>query len=119
MRKESSCIQLENLSEVDGQPVSLNSSFFPAKRFPELIPIYSETGSITKAMEQHGVGDYRRKVTRVMATLPEPEEASLLRQASNRPVLLVESVNVDRQDRPVQYSRTRWAADRTQLVFET
>lgn len=118
LRKQALCIYLETLGEVDGQPVSLSSSYFPAKRFPEMIPVYSETGSITKALAHHGVGDYRRKVTRVMTSLPEPEEAALLRQASNRPVLLVESVNVDNDGVPVQFARSRWAGDRTQLVFE-
>ena len=118
LRKQTLCIYLESLGEVDGQPVSLSSHYFPAKRFPALIPVYSKTGSITKALEHHGVGDYRRKVTRVMSSLPEPEEAALLKQASVRPVLLVESVNVDREGVPVQFSRTRWAGDRTQLIFE-
>ncbi len=119
LRKGELCIYLESLSEADGQPMSIGSSFFPARRFPELIPVYAETGSITKAMEHHGVGDYRRKVTRVTAVLPEAEEAVLLRQASNRPVLLIESLNVDGKDVPVQFARSRFAADRTQLVFET
>ena len=119
LRKGELCIYLESLSEADGQPMSIGSSFFPARRFPELIPVYAETGSITKAMEHHGVGDYRRKVTRVTAVLPEAEEAALLRQASNRPVLLIESLNVDAKNVPVQFARSRFAADRTQLVFET
>lgn len=119
LRRQTLCVYLESLGEVDGRPVSLSSHYFPAKRFPELISVYSETGSITKALAHHGVGDYRRKVTRVMSSLPEPEEAAMLRQASVRPVLLVESVNVDSEGVPVQFARARWAGDRTQLVFET
>ena len=119
LRKQTPCIYLESLGEVDGQPLSLGSSYFPAKRFPDLVRIYSETGSVTKAFEHHGVGSYVRKVTRVTARMPDAEEAANLRQASNRPVLVVESVNVDGNDTPVQFTRSRFAADRTQLVFET
>ena len=60
-----------------------------------------------------------RKVTRVTARMPDAEEVANLRQASSRPVLVVESVNVDGDGRPVQFTRSRFAGDRTQLVFET
>ena len=50
------CLCLESLGEVDGQPLSLSVSHFPAARFPDLIAIVAETGSVTKAMEHHGVG---------------------------------------------------------------
>ena len=117
--EDSACIYLENLGEVDGQPLSLSSSYFPAARFPDLIAVFSETQSITRALAHHGVGDYQRKVTRVTARLPEAREADELRQSRLRPVLVVESVNVDGRDRPIQFSTSRFAADRTQLVFET
>ena len=110
---------LDTLSLSDGVPISTASNWFPARRFPDLVEVFSETGSVTAALTHHGVGDYRRRVTRVMAVLPEAEEAALLRQAGNRPVLLIESVNVDTQGLPVQFARSRFAADRTQLVFET
>ena len=119
VRKQTPCIYLESLGEVDGQPLSFSGSYFPAKRFPALVRIYSETGSVTKALEHHGVGGYVRKVTRVTARMPDAEEAGHLRQATSRPVLLVESVNVDGEGRPVQFTRSRFAGDRTQLVFET
>lgn len=117
--EDSACIYLENLGEVDGQPLSLSGSYFPAARFPDLIAVFSETQSITRALARHGVGDYQRKVTRVTARLPEAREADELRQSRLRPVLVVESVNVDGRDRPIQFSTSRFAADRTQLVFET
>ena len=113
------CLCLESLGEVDGQPLSLSVSHFPAARFPDLIAIVAETGSVTKAMEHHGVGDYQRKVTRVTARLPDAEEAALLQQPRVRPVLVLESINVDSSGTPVQYGLSRFAADRTQLVFET
>ena len=119
VRKQTPCIYMESLGEVDGQPLSFASSYFPAKRFPDLVRIYAETGSVTKALEHHGVGSYMRKVTRVTARMPDSEEVANLRQPSSRPVLVVESVNVDSDGRPVQFTRSRFAGDRTQLVFET
>ncbi len=119
VRRRTPCLFLETFHEVDGQALSLNSGFFPASRFPDLIAVYQETRSITKAFARHGLEDYWRKVTRVTARMPTDEEAAQLRQARTRPVLTVESVNVDGAGKAVQFSRTRFAADRTQLIFQT
>ena len=113
------CLCLETLSEADGRPMGVATNYFPAKRFPDLIPVYAETRSISKALAHHGVGDYARQVTRVTARMPNEQEAELLKQPANRPVLVTESINVDGEGQPVQYGITRFAADRMQIVFET
>lgn len=113
------CILLETVNDVDGRPLSTSSNYFPAQRFPELIPVYSETRSITKALTHHGAGNYTRKTTRVTARLPDAEDAKTLKQPASRPVLVVESINVDEAGKPVQYAYTRSVADRMQIVFET
>ncbi|MEO1200927.1 MAG: UTRA domain-containing protein [Pseudomonadota bacterium] len=51
--------------------------------------------------------------------MPDEREAGHLRQAINRPVLVTEAVNVDTDGRPIQFSRTRFASDRVQLVVES
>ncbi len=119
LRRQTRCILLETYHEVDGLPLSVSSHFFPAKRFPDLVARYKETGSITKAFAHHGLKDYWRKVTRVTARMPDEEEASRLRQSRSRPILAVEAVNVDEVGKTIQFSRTRFASDRIQLVFET
>ncbi len=113
------CILLETVNDVDGRPLSTSSNYFPARRFPELIPVYSETRSITKALTHHGAGDYTRKTTRVTARLPDAEDAKILKQPASRPILVLESVNVDESGKPVQFSIARFVADRMQVVFET
>lgn len=119
LKAKTLCIFLQTLNEVDGQPVSVGTSYFPAKRFPQLIPVYSETRSITRALEHHGVGDYVRRTTRVTARMPDVDDAAHLRQSRSRPILVVESINVDREGVPVQYGVGHFASDRIQLVFET
>ena len=46
-------------------------------------------------------------------------DATLLRQARNRPILVTESVNVDVNNAPIVYGVARFAADRFQILFET
>jgi GntR family phosphonate transport system transcriptional regulator len=65
------------------------------------------------------VPDYRRKVTRVTARLPTPEEAELLAQSRNRPVLVAEAVNVDPAGVVVDVTISRYAAGRMQMVVES
>ena len=119
VRQGTRCSCLETVSEVDSRPVNLATNYFPVKRFPGLIDVYAETGSITKTLAHFGSGDYERRTTKITARLPDSEEAKLLRQPVNRPLLISESVNVDRDGAPIQYGIARFASDRIQLIVET
>ncbi|MGE0724148.1 MAG: phosphonate metabolism transcriptional regulator PhnF [Alphaproteobacteria bacterium] len=111
-------ILLETMGEVDGRPISVASHHFPASRVPGLVEHFRDAGSITKALAKCGVADYTRKVTRVTARLPSAEDARRLRQPRSRPVLVSENVNVDADGKPIEFSLSRMAAERIQLVFE-
>lgn len=108
--------RLETVSEADGWPVSRATSFFDAVRFPGFAEVYAETLSITSALARFGVDDYLRHSTIVSARHADGEELADLRLAPGAIVLLAEAVNVDLQGRPIQYSRTRFAADRVELT---
>lgn len=110
-------VRLETLRELDGRPLARATHYFPAARFPDLIALHRREGSISKALAASGVADYERKVTRVTARLPETADARSLRQPGNRPILVTESVNVDRAGRPVEFGIARFASDRMQIVF--
>ena len=113
----SAVIRLETLRDLDERPLALGTHYFPAARFPDLIEAYRREGSITKALGRCGLPDYERRVTRVTARMPDTADARVLRQPANRPVLVTESVNVDADGQPVEYGITRFASDRTQIVF--
>jgi len=110
---------LETLGEIDGRPISVASHYFPAKRFPDLIDVHREEGSITKTLTRLGCGDYERRITKITARMPDAADADHLQQPRNRPVLVAESVNVDALGTPVEYGVARFAADRFQIIFET
>jgi GntR family phosphonate transport system transcriptional regulator len=81
-----------------------------------MIEIYTKVRSVTKALKQIGISDYRRVSTRVTARLPAPEEARLLRLGTNQPLLITEGVNADGDGRPIEYTMGCFASDRVQLV---
>ncbi len=110
---------LEAVGSADRRPVSLSASYFPAARLPGIAAALRTHGSITAALDSLGYGDYRRRTTRVTARLPTEAERHHLRLLEGRPVLVTESINVDRSGAPLSYAVARFAADRVQLVLET
>ena len=108
-------IRLETVSEADGRPVSRATSWFDAGRFAGFAEDFADAGSITLAFRRHGVEDYFRKSTLVSARHADDADLGDLRLAPGAIVLVTVAVNVDPEGRPVQFSETRFAADRVEL----
>jgi GntR family phosphonate transport system transcriptional regulator len=119
IRRGRAVILVERLGLADGRPVVLGTHHFPAARFAQLPGLLSQDASITAALAACGVPDYRRRVTRITARLPTPEEAELLTQSRSRPVLVTEAVNTDPAGVVVDVTQARYAAGRVQLVVES
>lgn len=118
VRAGTGLIRVRSLGEADGRPISVSDHYFPARRFAGIAEAFAETGSITRALARCGVADFVRRWSGISAGLPDAETAALLGVPPSRPVLLVESVNTDLDDRPVECGRTRFAGDVVQLVVE-
>lgn len=118
MRRGHKVVLIEAVNMVDGRPVSIVAHHFPHARFKGIDAAYEETGSITKALARYGVTDYLRKTTRIQARLPETGDAELLDMPRTQPILHAESINVDLDGRPVEYTVARTASHRMQLVVE-
>ena len=84
-----------------------------------LIELYQDTKSISKSLEALGVGDFRRKTTRIQALMPTSDDEHLLRCARNRPLFETESVNLDHDGAPVEFGIARFVSDRVQLMVES
>ncbi|SEL80051.1 GntR family transcriptional regulator, phosphonate transport system regulatory protein [Variovorax sp. YR750] len=112
----STLLCLNVIGDAEGQPLHFSERFFPLPRFATLEDVVRETGSITAGFAAHGVDDYTRRDSRITAQMPEPTVASHLRQPVTRPVLFVESVNIDTAAVPIEYARTWFAGDRISLT---
>ena len=119
IRRGRGVVVVERLALADGRPVVLGTHHFPAARFPRLAALLEANTSITAALAACGVPDYRRKVTRITARLPTPDEAELLQQSRSRPLLVTEAVNTDPDGVVVDVTFARYAAGRVQLVVES
>jgi GntR family phosphonate transport system transcriptional regulator len=107
---------LHVMGDAEGQPLHFSERCFPLPRFAGLDDVVRETGSITAGFAARDVTDYTRLESRITAQMPEPALAAHLRQAATRPVLLVESVNVDPAGVPIEYARAWFAGDRVTLT---
>ncbi|MDR3515596.1 MAG: phosphonate metabolism transcriptional regulator PhnF [Azospirillaceae bacterium] len=110
---------LETAGSADGRPIDNARQHFAAARFPDLVEVYGQAGTITATLRHYGVIDYERKWTRIQARMPSDAEADVLLLPRNRPVLITEALDVDSDDRPLLYGITCFASDRVQLVVES
>lgn len=110
--------RIESVGEADGSAVSRATSFYDAGRFPDFPPVYERTGSVTAAFAELGVADYVRLWTRIEARHAGPSDIADLKLAPGSAVLVTRALNADTQGTPIQYSVTRFAADRVELSIE-
>ena len=109
-------LRLDVLAEADGHALSVSERFFPAQRFPRLEEVVRATGSITEAFAAHGLSDYTRQESRITAEMPGAALAAQLKQSPQRPVLRVESVNVDCEGVPIECAVAWFPSDRVSLT---
>ncbi len=103
----------------DGVPISLGLSYHCATRFPDLATRRAAGESVTDIYRSHGIADYFRKRTIVFTRRPEPDEATLLMQHPDQPVMVLHKTDVDADGRPIGWSEAVWAGDRVQFSFDT
>jgi GntR family phosphonate transport system transcriptional regulator len=107
---------VEGVSMADEQPIAAFRSVFPAARFPDLMTLVGETGSITQALAASGLPDYTRAETRLTAQLADPVLAVALAIRPGAPVLRTVAVNVDPKGVPVEHGLTWFAGERVTLT---
>jgi GntR family phosphonate transport system transcriptional regulator len=73
---------------------------------------------MTKLLAHYGIHDYRRASTRITAAIVDATDAARLDLALGRPVLVVDSTDVDPEGKPLLTKRTRLAAERVEFVVE-
>jgi GntR family phosphonate transport system transcriptional regulator len=111
-------IRIEALRLADRTPICVGTTWLAADRFPEAGRVYERARSMTKVLEHYGVRDYRRASTRVTAAIVDAADAVRLDLALGRPVLVVDSTDVDAGGAPLLTTRARFAAERVEFVVD-
>ncbi|MBN2856450.1 MAG: phosphonate metabolism transcriptional regulator PhnF [Halothiobacillaceae bacterium] len=106
---------IEALRLADNQPFCITSHFMCAQRFAEPLNPY-ERGSLHTFLQERLALNLKRVESLVTSTLPQGDDAELLKMARTTPVLRVKSLNVCHETGiPIEYALTRFRADRVQL----
>jgi GntR family phosphonate transport system transcriptional regulator len=112
-------IRIEALRLADRIPICVGTTWFCAERFPEADRIYERVRSTTKLLAHYGIRDYRRASTRVTAGIVDATDAAQLDLALGRPILVVDSTDVDADGRPLLTTHARFAAERVEFLVES
>jgi len=107
----------EGVSLIDGQPVAVFRSVFPAEALPGLCAEITARQSVTMALSACGVADYTRSSTRITARIAEGTLALALQLPEGAAILRSDAVNVDAAGQPVEFGRTWFAGDRITLTL--
>ncbi|MFK3779572.1 phosphonate metabolism transcriptional regulator PhnF [Agrobacterium sp. NPDC089420] len=102
----------------DDAPITVSRAYHPVARFPNMHIRRRDGVSITEIYRDFGVQDYLRHRTTIFTRLPIGEEAHMLAQSQEQPVLVVRKVDVDMQGGPIAYSEVVWAGERIQFVVD-
>jgi len=118
LRKGARVLVAELLQEASGQPIGLATMTFPAARFEGLLDMLAGGATVSEMLRHFGIADYFRARNRVTTQMPSDELARLLQQPRTRPVLHVESIDVDTDGTPIKYGEAVFSGDRVQIVFD-
>ncbi len=111
-------VRIEALRLADRTPICVSSIWLGAEQFPEAGRIYERERSMTSLLAHYGIRDFRRASTRITAAIVDATDAVRLDLALGRPVLVVDSTDVDAGGKPLTTKRTRFAAERVEFVVE-
>jgi GntR family phosphonate transport system transcriptional regulator len=111
-------LRLDVLRFADRTPICVATNWLPAARFAEGAPLYEKMRSMTKLLAHYGIRDYRRRSTRVTAAIVNAADAVQLDLTLGRPILIVDSTDVEADGTPLLTSRSRFAAERVEFVVE-
>ena len=111
-------IRIEALRLADRTPICIGSTWLSAQRFPDAERIYASVRSMTKLLAHYGIREHRRASTHITAAIVDATDAARLELALGRPVLVVDSTDVDAAGKPLLTTHARFAAERVEFVVE-
>jgi len=110
--------EIVRLRYSDGEPLALERSLFPAKRFPGLLDCALE-GSLYEVLENVFEVRFSRAVERLEPVVADRNEARLLGVKAGAPLLAVDRTAYGDDLTPVEWARDLFRGDRTRVVVET
>ena len=112
-------IATRRLTRADGVPVSFGALHHDPARFADFPERRASLGSVTATYATYGIEDYLRGSTAVHSRPCTPDEARLLRQHKDLPVMVVRAIDILPDGTPIAFSEVIWSAARVRFTFAT
>jgi GntR family transcriptional regulator len=119
LAREQSLLLIERLALVDHEPVALLAAYLSPTSFPGLNEVSLENASLYRTLEERFGTTVVRAENVIEVMRCNPAEAALLDVPRGTPALQVEGRTFDQQDRPVEYSRVVYRADRFRFRLDS
>jgi GntR family transcriptional regulator, phosphonate transport system regulatory protein len=111
-------VRLEILRSADHVPICLSTTWLAAHDMADAARVFRAKRGLTATFAHYGISDYRRGSTHISAAMADTVDAQRLRIAPGRPLLVIESTDVTPSGVPLSAKRSRFVADRVELVLE-
>jgi GntR family transcriptional regulator len=116
IRPGSRVLRIHRLRLADGEPMSVDTSHLPARRFPGLLANLDRHASLYEALAtDYGVELAEAEET-IETVLCDPRDARLLGVDAGMPLLLLSRHAYDVTGTPVEWAQSRYRGDRYKLV---
>jgi GntR family phosphonate transport system transcriptional regulator len=119
LKTNTQLIRIESLRFADKLPICVSTKWLSAERFADSGKLFARMRSMTKVLAYYGVSDYRRAATRITADIADATDAARLDLPLGRPVLIVDSTDVDADGTPLLTTHARFAAERVAFSVES
>jgi GntR family transcriptional regulator len=112
-------LSLSRVAVVDGTPVAVLASWLPAERVPGLVEIKLGNGSLYSLLAERYAIHMARAKSWIEVGRCRPADATQLGVRPGTPTLFVEGITYDTSERPVEFSRVMYRADRFRFGIES
>ncbi len=104
-------LRLKRLRFANEKPIAIEDSYLPSDKFPDLFENFTEKSSLYETLKKRfGVQPYYAAES-IEADLPSEKEASLLKIATNKPVLRIERRTFVKSGEIIEFVRAVYRAD--------
>ncbi|WP_316859548.1 phosphonate metabolism transcriptional regulator PhnF [uncultured Cohaesibacter sp.] len=117
LQEGDSVVMARRVTLADDLPIGVGEAYRCAKRFPDFTERRNELGSTTKTYQSYGINDYLRAHSTIHSRLPRGDEAKILQQHPQMPVMVVRALDTMLDGSPLCYKEVVWSAMRVRFTI--
>jgi len=117
LKKSDMLIVSRRITHADGLPIAVGALYHDAARFPDFPERRNVLGSVSEVYRAYGIDDYLRGQTTLLARPARSDEADLLKQHPDLPVMVVRALDTLLDGTPISYSEVIWSAGRVKFTI--